>query len=350
MKFCSLEADASAKQDKHAYFPLAFFDELSQAESLEDILHSTSYWIKEIFHSDRVSGALQQDPNFLSLFALTGNQAIPLDRAIPIENTMVGSVFSNEQLAICNDTTEEALLDCQWLAEGGLLSCMDAPLISEGRCYGTINIGHHDKYHFNEQDARVLTSLVSWIASQIRVQKKMVKMENLANIDTLTGILNRRAFIEATKLINNKPRAFDKNHVLLIIDIDNFKSLNDEYGHLGGDEVLVTMARQIQSIKRNSDLFARIGGEEFVLLLSNINEKEALDLAEKYRYSIEKMSVFFNRKHLNITVSIGLSSPKNADANFRAVIARADTALYKAKQMGRNQVLCWSEQLENNQM
>ncbi|MGF1753842.1 sensor domain-containing diguanylate cyclase [Vibrio makurazakiensis] len=327
----------------NTYFPLEFFDELSQAKTLGDILHSTSYWINHIFQADRVSVALQQDPKFLSLFALTGSEVIPIDRPIPIENTMVGNVFTSKQLSICNDTSVETLIDCQWLTEGGLLSCMDAPLISEDKCYGTINIAHKDKDHFTEQDAQVLKSLVSWVAAQIRTQKQMVKMEALANIDTLTGILNRRAFIEATKLINHQPRASDKDHALLIIDIDNFKSLNDKYGHLGGDDVLVAMSRRIQAIKRKDDLFARIGGEEFVLLLSDITEPNAVELAEKYRQSLEKMTVYFNNNHIKFTVSIGISSPRTTDSNFRDVISRADNALYKAKQAGRNKVFCWSD-------
>ncbi|MCK6264600.1 sensor domain-containing diguanylate cyclase [Vibrio sp. ZSDE26] len=344
MKHDSPQREAT-KLVKHAYFPLEFFDELSQAKTLGDILHSTSYWIKEIFQSDRVSVALKQDTQFLSLFALSGNEAIPLERPIPIDNTLVGQVFIDEKLAICNDTSNESLLDCQWLSEGGLLSCMDAPLISDGKCFGTINIGHHDKDHFNEQDARVLSSLVSWIAAQIRVQKQMIEMENLANIDPLTGVLNRRAFIEATQLINSKPRAFDKNHALLIIDIDLFKDLNDQHGHLAGDEVLIALSKRIQNIKRKQDLFARIGGEEFVLLLSDTTLNDAIALAEKHRAAIEKMIVQFNNKELTSTVSIGISAPKETDNRFQDVMSRADAALYKAKNLGRNQVCCWDDEM-----
>ncbi|MGF1718793.1 sensor domain-containing diguanylate cyclase [Vibrio kyushuensis] len=343
MKYVSPLQPAKENHSKHAYFPLEFFDELSKAKTLGDILHSTSYWIKQIFHSDRVSIALHKEPEFLSLFALSGNEAIPLERPIPIENTMVGRVFANEKLAICNDTSSETLLDCQWLAEGGLLSCMDAPLVSNDKCFGTINIGHQDKHHFNDQDAHVLSSLVSWIASQISVQEQIVKMESLVNIDVLTGIMNRRAFFEATQLINDKPRAFDKNHALLIIDIDHFKLLNDKHGHLGGDEVLIAMAKQIQNIKRKNDLFARIGGEEFVLLLSNITEEDAATLADKYRQSIEEMVVYFKEQQLRCTISIGISTPKDTDANFTDVLARADSALYQAKNSGRNRVCCYAK-------
>ncbi|WGV98394.1 sensor domain-containing diguanylate cyclase [Vibrio sp. YMD68] len=331
------------QSEKHTYFPLEFFDELSQAKTLGDILRSTSFWIKQIFQSDRVSIALQQEPDFLSLFALSGNEAIPLEHPIPIANTMVGHVFTREKLAICNDTSREAWLDCQWLAEGGLLSCMDAPLVSNGKCYGTINIGHHDKNHFHDQDARVISSLVSWIASQVRVQQHILEMEILANIDTLTGIMNRRAFFEATQLINDKPRAFDKNHALLVIDIDHFKQLNDQHGHLGGDEFLIAMTKKIQDIKRKSDVFARLGGEEFVLLLSEVTEADAATLAEKYRLSIEGMVTYYKEKPLTCTVSIGISSPKLSDQNFRDVLSRADAALYDAKNSGRNRVCCWNE-------
>ncbi|WP_295893373.1 sensor domain-containing diguanylate cyclase [uncultured Vibrio sp.] len=341
LKYFSPIQLTSENRERCTSFPLEFFDELSKAKTLGDVLRCTSYWIKKIFRSDRVSIALQKDSKHLSLFALSGDETIPLERPIPIVNTMVGNVFANQKLAICQDTSEETLLDCEWLAESGLLSCMDAPLIHNDRCYGTINIAHRQKNQFTDEEARVLSSLASWIASQVRMQKQMVKMESLVNIDTLTGILNRHAFMEATQLINDKRRAFDNNHALLIIDIDRFKAINDQHGHLGGDEVLIALAKRIQNMKRKNDLFARIGGEEFVLLLSEITEDDAIEIAKKYRQSIEDMVVHYEDKHLRCTVSIGLSIPLDSDVNFRDILSRADSALYEAKNAGRNQVGYW---------
>ncbi len=164
MKYFSLLQTQIETQTISAHFPLEFFDELSRARTLSDLLHSTTYWINQIFESDRVSIALQKDHSSLALYAINGNQAIPLNRDIPVQNTMVGQAFKRKELAVCNNTSKEELLDCQWLAAGGLLSCMDAPLMSHTKCFGTINIAHRNKNHFSARDACIFSSLVTWIA------------------------------------------------------------------------------------------------------------------------------------------------------------------------------------------
>ncbi|WP_047042587.1 sensor domain-containing diguanylate cyclase [Vibrio mexicanus] len=326
-----------------AHFPLEFFDELSRSKNLADLLHSTTYWIKQIFESDRVSIALKRDDSSLALYAINGNQAIPLDRDIPIKNTMVGQAYSRKELAVCNNTSKEDYIDCQWLVEGGILSCMDAPLTCNDKCFGTINIGHHDKNHFSARDACVFASLVTWIASQISVHEQVIKMENLANLDPLTGILNRRAFFEATALISRQREAFSRNQILMIIDIDHFKAFNDEFGHLCGDEVLISVVNKLGEVKRKADMFARIGGEEFVLLLEDVTESEAMSLANYYRKVIERMTVDYDNKALGCTISIGLSPTLDSDHSIKQVLARADRALYQAKNWGRNRVCSWQD-------
>jgi diguanylate cyclase (GGDEF)-like protein len=347
LKHVSLNQTSRDNRNETAYFPLEFFDELSKARTLGEILQSTSYWINQIFQSDRVSIALQIDPEFLSILAISGSRVVSLEQQVPIENTLIGKAYCSKKIVICQDTSSETLLDCQWLFKAGLLSCINVPLINGDMCFGALNVGHHEKHHFDEHDAHVLSSIVNWIASQISVQKQILKMESLANIDMLTGVLNRRAFMEATKLIDEKPRVFEKNHALMMFDIDHFKLVNDEHGHLGGDEVLIALAKLIQSMKRKNDLFARIGGEEFVLLLSNISQESAIDLAERYRQSIEDMVVDYNDKQLRCTVSIGISIPLETDSSYRDVLSRADIALYSAKNSGRNQVQCWNKDMQH---
>ncbi len=168
-------------------------------------------------------------------------------------------------------------------------------------------------------------------------------MENLANLDPLTGILNRRAFFEATSLIFNQPNAFERNQFLMIIDIDHFKRFNDEFGHLGGDEVLVAVVNKLDAVKRSCDLFARLGGEEFVLLMEDVDDKEAMMLANYYRKLIAKLTVPFDNQILSCTISIGMSATLASDSDFKQVLSRADRALYQAKDLGRNKVCTWKE-------
>ena len=322
-----------------AHLPLAFLDALSQARTLDDVLSCTSYWVMQIFQADRASIALQYDNNYLKLYSLTGNDVIPVDSLIPIQGTFVGSVFSQRELAICTDNRTPNLLDCQMLAKGGLLSCVDVPLVSEGHCYGTLNLAHHRIGAYSRHDARILVSLANWVAAQIRSKKQLQELELLATIDPLTGVLNRRAFVEATQHTGSKPRSHDHQLALLMIDLDAFKSINDRYGHLAGDEVLSTVARELEKNIRAEDICARFGGEEFAVLLRNVEPGEALTIADSLRQHIEQLRVTYNHSVIRVSASIGLTTPHQKDTCFNDMIHRADNALYRAKEQGRNRVI-----------
>lgn len=158
--------------------------------------------------------------------------------------------------------------------------------------------------------------------------------------DALTGIPNRMAFDER---INNEYQRWQRyNHklTLCLVDIDKFKSVNDTYGHKAGDIVLRTVAKKCASKIRQSDYFCRYGGEEFALILPETDLSAAITVAETLRESIEKCSFQYGDKIVGITISCGLAQIKAKD-NLDALFQRADKALYKAKESGRNR--CISE-------
>jgi diguanylate cyclase (GGDEF)-like protein len=157
--------------------------------------------------------------------------------------------------------------------------------------------------------------------------------------DSLTNIFNRRYFFEVAQHSIALTQRDGRTLSLLIFDIDFFKKINDTYGHQAGDTVLITLAQKIKSVVREGDIFARIGGEEFALLLQNSSLQEAKDIAEKLRLMIEKTPFIHNEKSLNITVSIGVSSSKKDTVfSLEALYESADIQLYKAKESGRNRV------------
>lgn len=159
----------------------------------------------------------------------------------------------------------------------------------------------------------------------------------LANTDPLTGISNRRFFFDiATKLIKISSRTKTSLSILMI-DIDFFKTINDTYGHLVGDDVLKYLTRHIENSLRESDIFARFGGEEFVVLLPETDLEEGLIVAEKIRLLFSENIYIENKVSIPFTVSIGVSQYKN-EPLLEKVIQRADEALYKAKNNGRNKV------------
>jgi two-component system cell cycle response regulator len=150
--------------------------------------------------------------------------------------------------------------------------------------------------------------------------------------DSLTGIKNREKFKEVFEYELKQSKRYHRPLSLAILDIDKFKDFNDKYGHLIGDEVLIMLSENIQNNTRESDLFARWGGEEFVLLFSNTNLQNAIKSSEHFRRIIEKLE---HKSAGGVTVSFGVTEYKDGDTQ-ESMFKRADDALYEAKNSGRN--------------
>jgi len=168
-----------------------------------------------------------------------------------------------------------------------------------------------------------------------------IQLLEMSNTDGLTGVKNRRYFdLQLDEELKRAQRT-QGSIGLLIIDIDNFKRVNDEYGHMVGDECLIAVAKCIKkSVKRISDTVARYGGEEFTLILANTDEANCLKIAECIRTAVENVQVLVNNAAVPLTISIGVSQCKSVDVQCTttSLLAAADTALYQAKKQGRNQV------------
>ncbi|WP_347455764.1 diguanylate cyclase [Acinetobacter thermotolerans] len=161
----------------------------------------------------------------------------------------------------------------------------------------------------------------------------------LANYDTLTRTMNRHFFFQEGESLLEQTKKLPFS--LIMLDIDHFKRLNDEYGHHVGDTVLQQFAKSVKSNLRSYDLFARIGGEEFVILMWDIDHDEANAIAERIRYVVENTPIYLDYgRTVNITVSLGIThqiAPQKVD--LQHLINIADQALYRAKHLGRNQVV-----------
>lgn len=173
-----------------------------------------------------------------------------------------------------------------------------------------------------------------------------VKLNVLATTDALCGVKNRRSFYESCGPIISYNRRERKPLAVLMLDIDKFKYINDTYGHGVGDEVLKSMAQKTSKILRKSDVFARLGGEEFSALLPNTTELGALKVAENIRQEIEHMEYISSKNEtIKFTISIGVATLNSHDINIESVLHRADIALYSAKRNGRNQVILYNDEL-----
>jgi two-component system cell cycle response regulator len=191
----------------------------------------------------------------------------------------------------------------------------------------------------NELKARVRTQLLrKRYADHLRDNTKL--MLEMATTDSLTQLTNRRRFEDQfVRLVEQSVKA-GRPLSMLIIDIDHFKSVNDTYGHLAGDKVLVEFGRRLRGAVRDVDLAARFGGEEFVVAMPEADRATGYQVAERLReiLSTDPFRVDESADPISITVSVGVAALAGPADTARDLLARADAALYRAKRHGRNRV------------
>lgn len=177
----------------------------------------------------------------------------------------------------------------------------------------------------------------------IRLQKTRKQLEKLATVDSLTGLFNRKYLMESLALHVKRFTRHQTPFSILMADLDHFKKVNDRYGHLAGDAVLVKIADVFNDTLRSIDIAGRYGGEEFLIILENTQEQEAWQTAERIRQAVEDSSVTMAGEIIKITISIGIATSSNKIMmNNGQLIGLADKALYEAKQNGRNRTVLYN--------
>jgi polar amino acid transport system substrate-binding protein len=180
-----------------------------------------------------------------------------------------------------------------------------------------------------------------------RMNKQLKELQNKlleqAHRDPMTNLYNRRYFHEVSSTILQIAQRENSNISLIMIDIDNFKLINDTYGHAIGDEVIKKLAQLLQDNVRLSDVVCRFGGEEFVILLPDTDIKGAQKIASKIREVVEKNTLFIEKKSIKFTISLGVASLLSHTDNIESILKRADKALYEAKESGKNKTVVYRD-------
>lgn len=171
----------------------------------------------------------------------------------------------------------------------------------------------------------------------LMIMKENEELNLLVKQDPLTGMLNRRAIDMPFNNLINDNGSYKGHTSAIAIDIDNFKSINDRYGHDAGDKILKMFSNTIHINARGTDTCVRLGGDEFIIILPNTKRDIAVTIAERIRKNIESIDIFFNEKPVNITSSIGVST-QSGEVDISSLMKSADLALYAAKQRGKNNV------------
>jgi two-component system cell cycle response regulator len=228
-----------------------------------------------------------------------------------------------------------------FLHDDGFVFLVIVPLASAGIATGLLFLASRAIKDIDFEFASLMTLVGNHVTHIIEKIKLFLETKRLSVTDALTGLYNTRYFYKALEFEIARTNRYGNPFSLMLFDIDNFKLLNDDYGHQAGDEVLQELAKILKSVSRETDTIVRYGGEEFIIILPNTPEPETIFLADRIRNAVQEHNFLVNdTQKVKITLSGGIASyPKNA-VDAKSLLNAADTALYAAKAAGKNIVLC----------
>jgi diguanylate cyclase (GGDEF)-like protein len=213
------------------------------------------------------------------------------------------------------------------------------PLVADGRALGAVVAWHTEPGFFGDKERELLRLLCSIAPLPLRSARKYEALDQRAHTDALTGLPNRASVESRLATLSHVFERYARPFSLLVIDVDFFKKFNDTHGHEAGDKVLQHVAAVIRHTVRDVDTPARLGGEEFVVLMPETTLRASHDAGERLRRAIEAREVDWNGQPLRVTVSIGAAGCPECTATAADALRLADEALYRAKDAGRNRVM-----------
>jgi diguanylate cyclase (GGDEF)-like protein len=213
-----------------------------------------------------------------------------------------------------------------------------APLILGDEVLGALSLESPNRTAFNQSDLDLISSFAATVTAAIRNAQLHTEVQRQAITDPLTELYNRRGFFEIGEHEIERAHRFSRPLVAMMVDVDHFKLINDEFGHAIGDKVLQQISTRIHTNVRKVDIVGRYGGDEFAILLPELDIFTAVNVAERLRNKVEEMPFQVGNQTVNSTISIGVAKIMPDMPNLDALLVRADHALYLAKNAGRNRV------------
>ncbi len=308
-----------------------------EAKNEDDLLESVTQIIGDHLFSNHF-GVLMCNEAHTELYVHPSYRTNGLDGniVIPIGTGVTGRIVVDGQPRRIGDIS----LEPSYIHSiKDIRSELCAPIKIGGRVVGVIN-AESDQYNaFSESDERMVVALADQLALGLERLHFESDLEKLATIDALSGVLNRRSFMEQAENEVNRALRFEHPISAIMLDIDLFKVINDTRGHASGDQIIREVTKRFRSKIRDIDLIGRVGGDEFAILLLETDLDGAQVMAERIRSEVAARPFQAGDEILNITVSLGVAQIGSAaNTTIRCLLACADQALYDAKHNGRNQV------------
>ncbi len=217
-------------------------------------------------------------------------------------------------------------------------SAIVAPLILGNQIFGALSLESPTEEAFSENDLSLLVSFAATATAAINNARLHQEVQKQAITDALTGLYNRRGLYELGQREVERARRFKRPLVAIMFDIDEFKRVNDNYGHASGDQVLLTVAKRCRENLRRIDILGRFGGDEFIILLPETDMFTASRVAERLRQKICSVPVKTQSSKIQISISMGVSKATPATPDLDILVSRADGAMYLAKKNGGNRI------------
>lgn len=296
--------------------------------------------------STSMSQLFANPPELQDFFNYQGTRVVGI--ATPMENPLWGLLITENHAdvfaRVTHSRNQNVLIICSFALFIGLIAYLFArqiitPLtaltngsrqVANGNLNITLPIQKNDELGF-------ATRTFNQMVAELKLSH--TKLEQLATTDALTQLANRKQIMKRLFKHFEYYQRYTTEFSILMIDIDHFKKINDTYGHLAGDAVLMQMARIFQETLRNVDIAGRYGGEEFLVILAETSGEKAVHTAERIRQAVENHTFSFATNSIKVSISIGVARILENEKDENSLVSRADQALYQAKEKGRNRVV-----------
>ncbi len=351
---------------------------LTEIEARRALLYNASHSISASLELEQLYEIIYQtvlqvmpcDDFVISAYDETRNEIVPLyaiekksrlvvepyyaDRGLTTSVIRSGKPYLLNSITEMNDSGIDFVFFTQ--TEDATQSIIAVPMILYGKSTGMISAQSYHSNAYTKDDQDLLELLAAHAAVAIENARLFAKIQHLADVDALTGIYNRRKFYEAADREFARARRYEEALSAILLDVDDFKKFNDRFGHRAGDFVLQIVIEECKACIRDVDILARHGGEEFVILLTKVDLKNALIVAERLRVRVEHADLEAAKKFLEqaavsgaenetlrVSVSVGVAELDESCANIDILVDHADRAMYAAKNKGRNTVVAWND-------
>ena len=320
------------------------FDQLEVKSDESELFQSIRVLCRAFFQYDKLTIVLSAEDKNKGIIKLVDGLHDDIDEGeeFHIQNTLHGLVIQDGK-TICSNAWFEDFPEMNRFKPGdnrdfNFMSVLSVPLKSNNGTIGAITMERLKSRIYSDSDVRLLELLCGTVSSILNWQQEYKKVHLTSIHDGLTGLLNHKAFLDRFEEEISRAGRFNQMLGLVVLDLDKFKLVNDNYGLLYGDYVLREVAKVINENVRVIDIVGRYGGEEFAVLLVNTDIKECLPLAQRIVKSIAEKTFLEGGIAVKITISAGMAGFPHHAEKVRNLIAKADKAMYETKMKGGNDV------------